>query len=63
MPRRDGTGPQGKGSANGRGQGKCMAGNKPMIATGGKGLGSTGANRGNGMGICRRGILGKVQGD
>jgi hypothetical protein len=63
MPRGDGTGPQGKGSATGRGQGKCIAGNKPMNATGGKGLRCAGVNRGSGVGNGRKGISGKVQGD
>jgi len=63
MPRGDGTGPQGKGSATGRGQGKCMAGNKSMNATGGKGLRCTGVNRGSGMRNGRKGLTDKVQED
>lgn len=53
MPRGDGTGPQGKGPATGRGQGKCINKNKP--ANSGKAGGSAGSNRGQGAGNGRRG--------
>ncbi len=55
MPRGDGTGPQGKGPATGRGQGKCINKNKPANTGKARGLRSAGSNRGQGSGNSRRG--------
>lgn len=64
MPRFDGTGPEGKGSRTGRGQGKCGSGQKtdqateagtPASAPLGQGRGrGAGAGRGQGAGAGRR---------
>ncbi|VTR68834.1 conserved hypothetical protein [Desulfosarcina cetonica] len=57
MPRRDGTGPDGKGQQAGRGQGPCGQ-NRPTQGQGGKRSGrgqGTGGGRGRGQGQGRGG--------
>lgn len=56
MPRKDGTGPEGKGPMSGRGAGKCAV-NRPSAA-GGRGLGR---GQGQGQGQGRRSTSGTQQ--